>query len=178
MTSSAPPPLVVDASVAVAITVQEAGYDGYVAILRERGGAGGKLLVPAFFWLEVVNVLIKRYRQRPGVVLDAIVDLENLRLESVALDRPHLLLTIDAMERGGLSAHDAAYLALAESASAQLLTTDRRLAAAAGSRALRTHGGHAIQELPEPYTESWAAWPGAAAYLKQLRAQVVRQANR
>lgn len=177
MTSSGPPPLVVDASVAVAITLEEAGYERYVAILRERGGTGGRLLVPAFFWLEVVNVLITRYRQQPRVVLEVVVDLENLRLESIALDRPHLLLTIDAMERGGLSAYDAAYLALAESAGAQLLTTDRRLAAVAGSRSLGTGGGHAIQESPEPYTESWAAWPGAAAYLKQLRAQVVRQAN-
>lgn len=177
MTSSTPSALVVDASVAVAIIVQEAGHDRYVAILRKRGSAGAKLLVPAFFWLEVVNVLMRRYRQRPGVVLEAIVDLENLRLESVALDRPHLLLTIDAMERGGLSAYDAAYLALAESANAQLLTTDRRLAVAAGSRALPIEGWHAIQESWEPYTESWAAWPGAAAYLRQLRAQVVRQAN-
>ncbi|MEO8639512.1 MAG: type II toxin-antitoxin system VapC family toxin [Chloroflexota bacterium] len=177
MTSSSPTTLVVDASVAVAIVVQEAGYERYVVELRERSAAGGQLLVPAFFWLELVNVLIRRYRQRPGVVLEAIVDLENLRLESVALDRPQLLLTIDAMERGGLSAYDAAYLALAESASAQLLTTDRRLAAAAGRRAIPIERGHAIQESPEPRAGSWAAWPGAAAYLKQLRAQVARQTN-
>ncbi|MEX0625433.1 MAG: type II toxin-antitoxin system VapC family toxin [Chloroflexota bacterium] len=169
--------LVVDASVAVAITVQEAGHDRAVTILRERRAAGSKLLVPAFFWLEVANVLVRRYRQRPGVVLEAIVDLENLGLESIALDRPQLLLTIDAMERGGLSAYDAAYLALAESANAQLTTADRRLAAAAGSRALPIGGGRTIKEAREPYPESWAAWPGAAAYLKQLRAQVVGQAN-
>lgn len=176
-TPRVPSALVVDASVAVGILIEEPGHERAVTILRERDGAGGKLLVPAFFWLEVINVLVKHYRQPHGLVLESIVDLENLGLESVALDRPHLLLTIDAMERGGLSAYDAAYLALAESADAQLLTVDRRLAAAAGSRALPIHGGHAIQEAPDSYAASWAAWPGAAAYLRKLRAQVVPQAN-
>lgn len=177
MTRSAQPPLVVDASVAVAITLQEPGYERAVAMLRERGTRGSRLLVPASFWLEVVNVLIARYRQRPDVVLEAIVDLDELGMQTVALDRPHLLLTIDAMARGGLSAYDAAYLALAESADAQLLTADRKLAAAAGDRALSTDGGRAVSESRESYEGSWAAWPGAAAYLRKLRAQVVRQAN-
>ena len=177
MTRSGPPPLVVDASVAIAIALQEPGYERALRLLRKRGTQGGRLLVPAFFWLEVVNVLIARYRQRATVALDAIVDLEELGLESVALDRPHLLLTIDAMARGGLSAYDAAYLALAESADAQLLTADRQLARAAGRRALAIDHGHAVGESTESYADSWAAWPGAAAYLRKLRAQVVRQAN-
>jgi predicted nucleic acid-binding protein len=177
MTSDGPRLLVVDPSVAIAIALQEPGYDLAVSVLRERGKAGRRLIVPAFFWLEVVNVLIKRHRLPPAVVLEALVDLETLELESIELERPQLVLTIDAMGRGALSAYDAAYLALAESADAELLTFDRRLAAAAGSRALPIEGGPAIQESPEPYTESWAEWPGAAAYLKQLRAQVVRQAN-
>lgn len=177
MTRSEARPLVVDASIAVAIALQQPGYDRAVTLLRARSAQGGRLLVPAFFWLEVVNVLIARYRQRPTVVLDSILDLEGLGLESVALDRPHLLLTIDAMGRGGLSAYDAAYLALAESADAQLLTDDRRLAAAAGNRALSTDRGHAIGESGDSYEDSWAAWPGAGAYLKKLRAQVVRQTS-
>jgi predicted nucleic acid-binding protein len=178
MTSNSPRTLVIDASAAIAIAVQEPGYDVAVSVLRERRATGRKLIVPAFFWLEVVNVLVKRHRLTPGEVLEALVDLENFGLESVELERPQLLLTIDAMGRGALSAYDAAYLALAESADAELLTFDRRLAAAAGARALPLRGDHAIEEAPEPYGPSWEAWPGAAAYLKQLRAQVVRQANR
>lgn len=177
MTHSTPPPLVVDASVAVGITLQEMGYERAVTMLRERGTQGGRLLVPASFWLEVVNVLIARYRQHARVVLEAIVDLDDLGMETVALDRPHLLLTIDAMARGGLSAYDAAYLALAESTNAQLLTADRRLAAAAGDRALSADGGRAVSESRESYAGSWAAWPGAAAYLRQLRRQVIRQSS-
>jgi len=177
MTRSAPSPLVVDAAAALAISLQEPTSERAESILRERSLAGGALLVPAIFWLEVVNVLVRRYHQPPGLVLEEIVDLEGLGLESVELDRPQLLLTIDVVARYGLSAYDAAYLALAESADAQLLTGDRRLAAAAGARALRLDGGREIRETKQPYTGSWATWPGAAAYLKELRARIVSQAN-
>ena len=177
MTSEAPRALIVDASVAVAILIEEPAGARAAAILHERDAAGGQILVPAVFWLEVVNVLIRRYGQPPGLVLQSIVDLETLGVESVNLDRPQLLLTIDAMGRAALSAYDAAYLALAESMDADLLTFDRRLTAAAGDRALPLGGGHAIEETPGSYAASWAAWPGAAAYLRQLRAQVVRQAS-
>jgi hypothetical protein len=84
-----------------------------------------------------------------------------------------LLLALDAMARHGLSAYDAAYLALAEAADADLLTADALLAAAAGSRALQVGAGR-IGEPPVPYTAgSWADWPGAASYLADLRARLV-----
>ncbi len=176
MTRSAPGALVVDASAALAISLQEPTSERAEAILRARSVAGGAVLVPSIFWLEVVNVLVRRHHQPPGLVLEAIVDLENLGLESVQLDRPQLLLTIDVVARYGLSAYDAAYLALAESADAQLLTADGRLAAAAGARAIPLDGGAVHEEAP-PYTASWAASPGAAAYLRELRARIVSQAN-
>jgi predicted nucleic acid-binding protein len=177
MTSDHSRPVVVDASVVIAVSIEEPGFEWALRLLRQRAADGGKTLVPAFFWLEILNVLISRYRQPPGLVLQSIVDLESLELTSVELDRPQVLLALDAMARHGLSAYDAAYLALAESADGDLLTFDRRLAAAAGPRALRAGPGHAIEETQARYAESWAAWPGAAAYLKQLRAQVVRQTN-
>lgn len=177
MTSSAPGPIVVDASVVLAISLQEPAFKRAESILREHSGAGGALLAPAILWLELVNVLVRRYRQPPALVLESIVDLETLGLESVDLDRPQLLLTIDAVARHGLSAYDAAYLALTESADAQLVTADRRLAAAAGARAVRLDGGREIRETDQPYTGSWATWPGAAAYLKELRARILSQAN-
>ncbi|MDP9468255.1 MAG: type II toxin-antitoxin system VapC family toxin [Chloroflexota bacterium] len=177
MTSDHSGPIVVDASVAIAICIEEPGFEWAVRVLRQHGADGERILVPAFFWLEILNVLITRYRQPPGLVLQAIVDLENFELTSVELDRPQVLLTLDVMGRHGLSAYDAAYLALVESAEGALLTFDHRLAAAAGPRAMRPGPGHAIEESREAYAESWAAWPGSAAYLKKLRAQVVRQAN-
>lgn len=88
-----------------------------------------------------------------------------------------MLLALDAMGRHGLSAYDAAYLALAESEDGELLTFDRRLAAAAGSRAMTPAPGHAIEEAPETYGPLWATWPGAASYLRQLRVQLARQST-
>ena len=177
MTPDTPRPLVVDASVAIAICIEEPGFHRAVSLIRDRDVGGAKILAPAFFWLEILNVLIRRYHQPPELVLQSIVDLENLGLTSVELDRPQVLLALDAMGRHGLAAYDAAYLALAESVDGEVLTFDRRLAAAAGARALTVLGPRAVEEAPALYQSSWASWPGAAAYLKKLRAQVVRQTN-
>ena len=170
-------PLVVDASVAIAICIEEPAFERTVTILREREVGGARILAPAFLWLEILNVLIRRYHQPPELVLQSIVDLETLGLTSVELDRPQVLLTLDLLGRHRISAYDASYLALAESVDGDLLTFDRRLAAAAGTRAFPISDEHAIRETPDAYEDSWAAWPGAAAYLKKLRAQMVGQAS-
>jgi predicted nucleic acid-binding protein len=177
MTLEQPRPLVVDASVAIAICIEEPTFERAVAILREREVAGARVLAPAFLWLEILNVLIRRYHQPPELVLQSIVDLETLGLTSVELDRPQVLLTLDLLGRHRISAYDASYLALAESVDGDLLTLDHQLAAAAGSRALPITGRRAFREIQAPYEDSWVAWPGAAAYLKELRAQMVAQAN-
>src|SRR3989304_5416327 len=101
------------------------------------------------FWACAPGWSARRGRALGG---EAGVDLEKRRLETIPLDRPQLLLTIDVMAREGLSAYDAGYLALAESADAQLVTADRRLAAAAGARALWLEGGREIRETNQPYT--------------------------
>ena len=161
-------PLVIDASVAVARIRNEPAHD---AIDRVLGNHRGALLVPAFFWLEVVNVLSRRYRHPGAEILEALRDLDDLGIESIEVDGPARLAVIDLAERFGLSAYDAAYLALAESADAQLMTLDRALAAAAGERALLIGPHGRISELPEPYERepTWASWRGAASYLAELR---------
>jgi predicted nucleic acid-binding protein len=168
--------LVIDASVAIAICVEEPLADVADRIIRARRARGDNLLVPTFFWLEVINVLALRYRLTPNRVLEAIAALDGMSLETVDLGRPQVLLTLDVIARTGLTAYDAAYVALAESADADLLTFDRQLGAAAGKRSLPVRA-HEIKETAQPYGPSWAEWPGAAAYLKKLRAQVLREAN-
>ena len=177
MTRSEPPALVVDASVAIALCLEEPLADAADRIIRTRRAAGARLLVPTFFWLEVVNVLAVRHRLAPGRVLEAIATLDAMSLETIALDRPQLLLTLDVMVRTGLTAYDAGYVALAEWADGQLLTADVRMASAAGERAVSMDGRGSVRESASPYAASWADWPGAAAFLKKLRAQVVGQAN-
>lgn len=177
MTRSETPALVIDASVAIAICLEEPLADAQDQVIRTRRAAGARLLVPTFFWLEVVNVLAVRYRLAPGRVLEAIATLDGMGLETVEFDRPHVLLTLDVMARSGLTAYDAGYVALAESTDAQILTADARMASAAADRAMPIGGRRSFRESASPYVASWAEWPGAAAYLKKLRAQVVRQAN-
>jgi predicted nucleic acid-binding protein len=160
-------PLVIDASVAVAIVRREPARDVVRAILRERGRAQ----VPAFFWLEIVNVLGRRYRYPGAAILEAVRELDELGFDTVETDVLIRLAVIDMVERFSLSAYDAAYLALAEVADAQLLTLDRNLAAAARGLAILVGPEGRIKEVGGPYEvePTWPRWRGAAAYLGELR---------
>lgn len=160
-------PLVIDASVALAVLRGEPSRDAIRRLLRTRG----RPLVPAFFWLEVVNVLARRYEYSGAAVLEAVRELDELGIDTVEADALARVSGIDLIERHGLSAYDAAYLALAEAAAAELLTLDGRLAAAAGRRAILIGPEGQIAEVGEPYEAepTWPRWRGAAAYLGELR---------
>lgn len=127
--------LVVDASAALSIVLGEPAGRDIADRLRRHLSDGGPIEVPDHFWLEVVNVLVRRYGYALEDVIDAIRLLDQFALERSPIDRPVLLLALDRAIGHGLTAYDAAYLALAEAADAELLTLDASLAAAAGSRA-------------------------------------------
>jgi hypothetical protein len=82
-----------------------------------------------------VNVLVRRHAWDPDAVVEAVRALDELGIETVAPDRPLVLAALDLAATHGISAYDAAHLALADAADAELLTLDERLAWAAGSRA-------------------------------------------
>jgi predicted nucleic acid-binding protein len=169
--------LVIDASIGIAVVRKEPGWKGALDALRLRRVAGSPLLVPSLFWLELVNVLCRRYRLKPGIVIEAIVELEIMGVESVELERPMVLLTLDAIGRHGLTAYAATYLVLAQTADADLLTLDARLMTAAGDRAIRFDSGHSVGGSSPPHEApanrpTWADWPGAAKYLGELRARI------
>ena len=170
------PTIVVDASVGVPLIHDEPASLRASQRMHELRDEGSGFVVPSLFWLEIVNVLGRRYRGSPQAILEAVVELEAAGLETVEVDRPMLLLAIDAVVRHGLTAYDAAYLALADAADARLLTTDATLAAAAGPRAILFGEDRGVREAPARYlpadTPAWAAWPGAAAYLRELRARI------
>lgn len=170
--------IVVDASAAVARLLREPTAPEVSRILRTAAASSTRRLVPPFFWLEVVNVLARRYRYPSAALMQALADLDELRLETVEQGRPELLLVVDLVERHRLTAYDATYLALAQTADARLLTADRRLAEAAGRRAILLGGGDAIAEEPVEYAApSWVTWPSAAAYLEAARQRVYRWAE-
>jgi predicted nucleic acid-binding protein len=178
MTHKVRPAIVLDASVGIPLVWAEPASSRVARRVEELSGKGNRLVVPSVFWLEIVNVLGRRYHAPPQAILEAIVELEAAGLETVELDRPMLLLAIDAVVRHGLTAYDAAYLALADAVDAQLLTADAALAVAAGRRGILIGADRGVRERGVSYqptgTSSWAAWPGAAAYLRELRASATK----
>jgi predicted nucleic acid-binding protein len=129
------------------------------------------MLVPALFWIELVSVLAHRYRLAPPSILEAVYELEQLGLTTTELGRPGTLAVIDAVERSGLTAYDAAYLVLAEASDARLLTADVALATAAGDRAILITDAEGFAEDRVAYRAEppWAEWKGASSYLAELR---------
>ena len=140
-------------------------------MLRASARDAVRLLAPEAFWLEVVNVLIRRYGLPPSEAVEALRELDDLGIDSIGIDRPLLLVTIDLQARFGLSAYDAAYLAVAEIEDARLLTLDRPLIRAAGSRAvpLSGSGPEPVSEAPATYGEP-VDWARFGPYLAELRA--------
>ena len=125
--------IVLDASVAIEVLLRSPkGLE-----VRRRVTLEGKSLhAPHLIDLEVAHVLSRLERigdlsvRRSGGVLADLADLRIYRY-------PHdLFLRRIWKLRKNLSAYDAAYVALAETLEATLLTLDRRLANAPGHRAV------------------------------------------
>ncbi len=159
--------IVLDSSAALAVVLGERGA-GRVREVVERA-ATGQLLVLELFWLEVVNVLVRRHGWDPDAVVGAVRELDELGPETVAQDRPLLLAALDLASTHGISAYDAAHLALAEAAEADLLTLDERLARAAGARAvIRPEPGTGEALAADGQTPS-PDWGRHGRYLAELR---------
>lgn len=150
--------LVLDATAAVSMIEGERGGAAMVRDLRGHLGRGGELLVAEPFWLEVVNVLLRRYRRPIADVLEAIRALDELGLRSIPMDRPLTLLALDLANRHGITAYDAAVVAVALVEEASLLTLVEPAAAAHRSEAAAGR-------------EPSAAWAAHGAYLAQVRAR-------
>lgn len=173
--SSAERAVVIDASAAVAFVAQELEGPAIRLLLERWNTEKRAIAVAPFFWLEVVNALLRGRRWSGADAIEAIHKLDVYQLATVEQDRALVISALDLAERQGLSAYDAAYLALAIRLDAQLLTLDRQLATAADERAVRVGDGR-IAEMGLPY-EREATWPryrGASAYLAKLRSEAPR----
>jgi predicted nucleic acid-binding protein len=167
--------VVLDASAAIAFLLNEEHGPRVERTLRQLQTAAGAVLVPPIFWLEIVNAIAKGRNRVGARVFEAIAEMDALGLETIAQDRALVLLTVDLVERQGLISYDASYLALAIQQDAHLLTLDRRLAAAAGPRAIALGDGRVVAETAPTY-EAGVTWPdyrGASALLARLRAEVL-----
>jgi predicted nucleic acid-binding protein len=162
--------LVVDASAALGWLRSEPRGPEVLAVLVRHQREGGRLLVPEPFWLEIMNSLVRRHGVGVDGVLVSIRDLDALGIETAAGSRAVAVLGLDLMVEHGLSAYDAAYLALALAENARLLTLDEALGRAAGDRSAIPFG-RALHEGRERYRSSSAMeiWATHGAYLAELR---------
>lgn len=176
---TAGPPIVIDASVALAWLLDEPEASEIEAGLVQWRRSRRALLVPAHFWLEVIN-RIRRVPDTDGERMLATVHrLDSFGIQTVDASRPMLIQVIDRVERHGLTPYDAMYLALAETVDGQLATLDLTLATAAGSRAITFGQGRRLHDAPVPYEHdvTWPNYKHASAYLARLRAETAAGAN-
>lgn len=125
--------IVLDASAAAAVLLN---LGSNAARIRERmAESDGDLHAPHLFDVEVLSVL-RRFSLR-GELSQERARLALNRLSAVRLSRyPHTALLPRVWElRENVTVYDAVYIALAETLEAPLVTTDAKLAGAAGIRA-------------------------------------------
>ena len=165
-------PVVIDASVAIAILRKEPEGPPAVFAIGRWVRDGADLVVPAHFWLEVLNGLLMRYRWPGDRALEAVHRLDEFGLRTIPLDRALLLSTLDVAERHRLTAYDATYLALADLLDGRICTFDRALSVAGGTRVV-TLDGRRLSEAPTPYggRPLWPNYKDASAFLAKLRVE-------
>mgnify|MGYP001140732703 CR=1 FL=1 len=116
---------VVDASALAAILFAEPEAD----IVAERL-AEGRLVAPALLDYELANVCLTKLRRQPGEreALRAAFRLRGrLKIDTVAVDH---LAVLDLAVATRLTVYDASYLWLSRTLDGELVTLDRKLAAA------------------------------------------------
>lgn len=126
---------VLDASVALAWVV-ERNPDPYAAGVRQRANAGDRATVPAFWQLEISNVLAVVHRR--GLLSTKEID-EGLKYyEGFLVRHTDVVAAIPSMRELlrksldlGLTSYDAMYIDLALNENLPLATLDRGLRAAA-----------------------------------------------
>lgn len=171
--------VVLDASIAVALLVEEVGSPAARRLAGRWLDSPTQLLVPGHFWLELTNVLVRRKGVTPPEALEGLVLLDAFEPETVEVDRPALLLALGAMSRHALTAYDAAYVALAQVTGSRLATFDSRLAAAALEMgvAIEPSGAHRLADSRAPYaadreSSSWILSSAVGRYISDLRRSI------
>lgn len=124
-----PAPVVVDASVSVALALgeREELHHRWDAWLEARR----LVLTPSLHWPEVGHALLRRLPDRPVEVARRLERLSELGIETADRGSRGAAMAVALAAQHGLSVYDATYLWLAIDTDAELATLDRALAAAA-----------------------------------------------
>ena len=119
--------VVADASALAALTFQEPGVDEVKLRLM-----GAQVFAPRLLQFEMANVAWKRIRREPEDALATMTLLQAALGEGSGIEWMDVNVTdvVLIAQATGLTAYDASYLWLAASLGADLVTLDKRLAAA------------------------------------------------
>ncbi|MGQ0775969.1 MAG: type II toxin-antitoxin system VapC family toxin [Pseudonocardiales bacterium] len=134
--------LVIDASVALKWVIAEPGSEAAAVLLDEMAAGAVALLAPEHLVGEVANGLRKRVAQSVLTVEDAYEALdaiEHLELTFVG-GAGRWFQCLSAALEWGITTYDALYVLLAKDFSAELVTADERLHAAATGIPIRLLG--------------------------------------
>jgi predicted nucleic acid-binding protein len=180
-----PPPVILDASGPLALVLKQAEAPMMLAAEDRWTINGTQLIVPDHFWLEIANPLIRRHGWTSTALMAALREIDGLAPQTVAMDRPLLLLSVELAERHRLSAYDAAYAALAQITGATLATFDLALRAAFPSLLEPGFGPIpplGVNEPNAPYGDDkpigWADWSEIGSYLGVLRRRALDETER
>lgn len=116
---------VVDASALAALLFAEPEAEEIAVRLKEA-----RLAAPSLIDFELANVCVTKMRREPNkreAISAAFRLAPRLKVKTVAVDHAAI---VNLAETTGLTAYDASYLWLARTLDAELLTLDRKLAAA------------------------------------------------
>ena len=136
------PSVVVDASVVVALYVEEpASVSARDALITALAG-GARLHAPDLLLIEAANAFWKRVSREELDSQDAIAAIEDLsNVSDITLHRLEGDLVVPALSIAlseGLTAYDAAYVALASHLEAVLVSCDRKLIPGAEKAGIRS----------------------------------------
>ena len=149
------------------------------AEIRILGGDRPDLVVPSLFWLRSSTPLCAGTMDQRGSLERGPSSSRSSSLITVEPDRAAASCgTIDHIERYGLTAYDAHYLALSTQLGARI--ADARSASWGRPRAhvdqLRSVGiVSARRRAPYEHDVTWPRYKGASAYLAKLRAEALRR---
>lgn len=97
--------------------------------LRDRYAAGETAItVPSLLYLEVINIAARRWNWDPDALSQLAHQLDQLAFDTVEVE----LAAVAAWTARGLTAYDAAYVALAETLGLPLITDDGLILRIAG----------------------------------------------
>ena len=123
------PPVVLDASVAIASALQQRSEAPKA--LGRWAEEERMTLVPTTFWSEAANGLLVGNRIDPVAVRGHLEDLSALGVEAADRGLPGVIEAVELAVRHGLTVYDALYLQLALDVDGTLATLDGELADAA-----------------------------------------------